>query len=577
MRGFGNIHKRLILVLLCGWVSALILAQTPYDSAYRDVAAQITEQVRLFTDRSIYAVDETIHFMAAYRVSGPVEENGWSSVLYVELITSGGQPVVQAKFPLSAGRAEGTLAIPEEALTGDYYLKSYTRWMRNQGPGSFHYTALKIINPYRSEVVMNPEAEGPESPARPAYYRKDLVACSVVPGPVQGGGEVRLLLDQTSALSGSTLRGCVTVIPEGALDPAGVSMLLPVAESDTFRVRFLPDMGSGVSISGTVVGPDQKPVPYTTLHISVLGEKPDYFATMSDEQGRFILSFPENLGEKREFFIAPEKDEVEGLEVRIDEEFDSRSVQLPGHAFRLNADEAEIARKTAMNMQLSRVFRHTDNATPKPGPDSVRREPVPFYGTRVNRLLIDDYIMLPNLKEIFINLVPEIQFYKKRGETRIRFLSDNNSIGVFSPLIMMDHVSVFDHQALLDLSPEKIERIDLINEIYLKGNVAFGGVLAIYSRKGDMAGIDLPNGSYFFDYQSFHPDDPVMLPATDQEGRIPDTRNTFFWQGDLALEPGIRKEITFPAPSHPGRYMVQVRGMLPGGELFSASTVFEVE
>jgi hypothetical protein len=558
-------------------VSTLILAQTPYDSAYEDVAAQIREQVHVFTDRSIYAVDETIHFVAAYRVSGPVEENGWSSVLYVELITSRGQPVVQAKFPLAAGRAEGTLAIPEEALTGDYYLKSYTRWMRNRGPGSFHYTALKIINPYRSEIVMNPKAEGPESPVQPADIRKDLVACSVVSGRVHGGEEVRLLLDQTSALSGSTLRGCVTVIPEGAVDPAAGSIILPVTERDTFRVRFLPDLGSGVSISGTVVGPDQKPVPYTTLHISVLGEKPDYFATISDEQGRFILSFPENIGEKREFFVAPERDDLGGLVVRIDEEFDSRSLQFPGHAFSLGEDEAEIARKIAMNMQLSRVFRHTGNLSVKPGPDSVRGRPVPFYGTRVNRLLIDDYVMLPNLKEIFINLVPEIQFYKKRGETRIRFLSSNNSIDVFSPLIMMDHVSVFDHQALLDLSPEKIERIDLINEIYLKGSVSFGGVLAIYSRKGDMAGIDLPNGSYFFDYQSFHPDDPVRVPATDQEGRIPDTRNTIFWQENLTLEPGIRKEITFPAPSRPGRYVVQVRGMLPGGELYSASSFFEVE
>jgi hypothetical protein len=521
-------------------------------------------------------VDETIHFVAAYRVSGPVEENGWSSVLYVELITAGGQPVVQAKFPLSAGRAEGTLAIPEETLTGDYYLKGYTRWMRNQGPGSFHYTALKIINPYRSEVVMNPEAAGPESPVHPAYYRKDIIACSVASGPVRGGEEVRLLLEQTSALSSSTLKGCVTVVPVGALDPGGGSVLPAVTGNDTFRVRFLPDLGSGVSISGTVVGPDQKPVPYTTLHISVLGEKPDYFATMSDEQGRFILSFPENMGEKREFFIAPEKDGVGGLVVRIDEEFDSRSVKFPGHAFRLDETEEEIARNIAMNMQLSRAFRHI-NATEQSGPDSLRRKPVPFYGTRVNRLLIDDYIMLPNLKEIFINLVPEIQFYKKRGETRIRFLSDNNSIDVFSPLIMMDHVSVFDHQALLDLSPEKIERIDLINEIYLKGNVSFGGVLAIYSRKGDMAGIDLPIGSYFFDYQSFHHDDPVKVPATDQEGRIPDTRNTLFWQGDLTLEPGIREEITFPAPSRPGRYVVQVRGMLPGGELYSASSLFEVE
>ncbi len=567
----------MLLFLLAGWIGAPIVAQTPFDPVYREEASRIREQVQLFSDRSIYSVDETIHFMAEHRVSGPVGEYPWSRVLYVELITSGGQPVVQAKFPLSGGRAEGTLAIPDETLTGDYYLKSYTRWMRNQGPRSFHYTALKIINPYRSQVVMNPEAEGSGSPVHPASYEEDLIACTVASGPYKGGEEVRLQLGQTSVVNRVPLRGCVTVVPEGALDLSAGSVLPSVTERDTFRVRYLPDLGNGVSISGTVIGPDQLPVTYTTLHISVLGKNPDFFATMTDDEGRFILSFPESMGEKQEFFIAPEQEEGGGLVVRIDEEFDSRSVNFPGNPFRLGEEEEEVARKIVLNMQLSKAFRHVDTEMDNPGADSVVGKPVPFYGTRVNRLLIDDYVMLPNLKEIFINLVPEIQFYRKRGETRIRFLSENNSIGVFPPLIMMDHVSVFDHQALLDLSPEKIDRIDLISEIYLKGNVSFGGVLAIYSRKGDMAGIDLPNGSYFFDYQSFHPGDPVIELETEQDGRIPDTRNTLYWQGDIIVEPGNPKEITFPAPTHPGRYLVLFRGMLEGGELYSASGIFEVE
>jgi hypothetical protein len=343
-------------------------------------------------------------------------------------------------------------------------------------------------------------------------------------------------------------------------------------------VRFLPDRGSGVSISGTVIGPDQLPAPYARLHFSLLGKNPDFFATMSDENGRFVVATTAGSGDRKEFFVTPEQEEGKGLEVRIDQEYDSRPVLFPWELFRLSDNEMELARKIALNMQLSKAFRPEAPPVENTDLQEVAEEKfVPFYGTRVKRLLIDDYVRLPNLEEIFINLVPEVQFYRKQGESRIRIISDNSSIGVYNPLIMIDHISVFDHEALLALSPEKIERIDLINEIYLKGNVAFGGVLAIYSRKGDMAGIDLPKGSYFFDYQSIQSETPATDPLPVQEGRVPDTRNTVFWSSELQMEQGGQLEIPFMAPASAGDYWVLIRGLTPGGEVFSSSASFSVE
>ena len=229
-------------------------------------------------------------------------------------------------------------------------------------------------------------------------------------------------------------------------------------------------------------------------------------------------------------------------------------------------------------MQLSNAFKPESASGEAPAevgiPEGSR---VPFYGTRVNRLLIDDYVRLPNLEEVFINLIPDIQFYRQKGVNRIRILSDNNSIQVYNPLIMIDHISVFDHEALLALSPEKIERVDLINEIYLKGNVTFGGVLAIHSRKGDMAGIDLPQGSYFFDYQSFSPEPVPAEPAPLPGGRVPDSRNTIFWTGSLNPEQEVQEGISFRAPSREGTYVVLIRGVLPDGDAYAASTSFRVE
>jgi hypothetical protein len=97
-----------------------------------------------------------------------------------------------------------------------------------------------------------------------------------------------------------------------------------------------------------------------------------------------------------------------------------------------------------------------------------------------------------------------------------------------------------------------------------------------------MAGIDLPEGSYFFDYHSFYP--PLSLAGPDSgdtepgiSGRIPDTRNTYCWRSDLQLIKDKAMEIPFTAPETPGEYVILVRGLDPGGEVLSATARFRVE
>ncbi len=577
-------HLKLLAILL-GLAGKTLMAQSPFDPEFSLEAARIQESVQLFTDRNLYAVNEDIQFVAEHRVSGALGSSYWSSVLYVELVAPAGIPVAQGKFLLLGGRAHGTIQIPASALTGDYTLKCYTRWMRNQGPASFAYTPLKIINPFRSEVAANGGGDTSPVPASRVPYRGGL-ECATSSPVYLPGDEVKLQLSGTLPAYLEQLQCCLTVVPAGAIDLDGGQFLFSRSQSEQedFRVAYLPDLGNGVAISGTVVDASQEPVTYATLHFSLLGDKPDYFATISDEHGRFIFSTPATEGQM-ELFVTPQRAEETVLEVRIDQEYDTRPVLLPRDKFLLSETEKDLARRTAMNVQLSAAYSKGWSATdsvPAAGPGSSGISNLPFYGTRVKKLLIDDYVRLPNLEEVFINLVPDVQFYKKRGENRIRILSDNASMAIYEPLIMIDHISVFDHEAVLALPPEKIERIDLINEVYLKGNVAFGGVLAIYSKEGDLAGIDLPEGSYFFDYQSFYPKHGSWQVQWERlkkaaSGRIPDTRNTIYWNTDLQLQKGNGLEIPFRAPETPGEYVILVRGVDPEGEVLSATTRFRVD
>lgn len=559
--------------LVCSGMLAPLHGQSPFDPAFNSVAQRIREQLNVFTDRSMYAIGETLNFRADHSVS-PDMDGDWSTVLYVQLVNSSGKGVAQGKYPLRNGVSTGSLHIPSGILTGNYYLKCYTRWMRNAGPATFSYLPLKIINPNRMEVDNGSNGKGKGSNLISHAYHPGEFTCSSDAIRYGRGEEIKLRVDGPLRADMDEFRSCVTVVPAGAVDTVSGQLLLSAAgtEKTDFNLAYLPDMGPGPSLSGSVVTPDHSPSSFTSLHFSMLGKNPDFFGTFTDAYGRFAISTPDLYG-TQEIYVSPESKDDARLEVRIDQDFEASPFQLPSVSFSLSEWERQVATRMSLAMQFSRVY---GTAVSVPGDSSVTGKHA-FYGSRIQSLDLDDFVNLPTLEEVFINLVDNVDVVRKKGERSLRIQSDNSGIGIYPPLILIDHISVFDQQAMLALAPEKIDRIELINEVYLKGSMTFGGLVAIYSKGGDMAGIDLPQGSYFFDFQSFHPGTGHYEAEPSPGDRIPDLRNTIFWLGDLTVRKDVPAELVFTAPTAPGDYVILVRTVAPDGELWSASSMFSVE
>jgi hypothetical protein len=142
---------------------------------------------------------------------------------------------------------------------------------------------------------------------------------------------------------------------------------------------------------------------------------------------------------------------------------------------------------------------------------------------------------------------------------------------------MIDYIPVLDVNRVMNINPEKLKCIDVINEVYIKGDILFGGVINMISRRGDMAGIDLPDGSYFFDYKTFRKPDPDPVLPDFYGNRIPDFRNTFLWIDRFNLHTSKQESFRFDTPSLPGNYAIIVRGISPGGKIYAGTVTFEVK
>lgn len=105
------------------------------------------EKVVLICDRNFYLTGEDIIFSASVFIDNQ-QDKALSKILYLEIFKDD-LSYAKAKYKLINGRTQGSINIPEGLLSGNYYLRAYTMYMRNQAPETFFNTQLTIINPER--------------------------------------------------------------------------------------------------------------------------------------------------------------------------------------------------------------------------------------------------------------------------------------------------------------------------------------------------------------------------------------------------------------------------------------------
>jgi hypothetical protein len=141
---------RLLLILIL--ISPLAGAQPAQQSATQLQQYAIEypqEKLFIHTDKNFWVAGETSWFKI-YLVSGQSHQPiNTSKVAYVELVGSENQILLQTKIELSNGFGKGQINIPASVSSGNYYLRAYTRWMKNYSADFFFHQPITIVNTFR--------------------------------------------------------------------------------------------------------------------------------------------------------------------------------------------------------------------------------------------------------------------------------------------------------------------------------------------------------------------------------------------------------------------------------------------
>jgi hypothetical protein len=323
------------------------------------------------------------------------------------------------------------------------------------------------------------------------------------------------------------------------------------------NVEYLPEM-RGITISGKIIDKTSNaPKKNLLVNISEPSNGEFFSVYQTRDKGRFIFSLPDLFG-KYDFFIQSEESDTGLSAFFIDNGLCNRPVLLPYVAFSLNEDEKHLIRDMVVNMQLNEKFlSHPDTAI---NLQINRHQPVAFYGNKTNTYYTKKYIELPNIEEFFVEIITEAFVVNNKGKTLLKN-SGNTGLSNYPPLIFLDNIQVNNDDRLLKLPLNRIERVEAIESGYMVGNMKYSGLLSIYSKNKDFAGIDLNKNSMFFAFDLFSDENSGFTFGENSfDPRIPDRRNLLYWNPDIQLSVSQKTTISFYTSDNKGDYIVYIIG-----------------
>ncbi|MCO5950642.1 TonB-dependent receptor [Mucilaginibacter flavidus] len=117
------------------------------------LATHLTEKVYLQFDKPYYATGDTVYFKAYVTFGERHQLSTLSGVLHVDLINTNNKIDQSIKLQLVNGLAWGDFLLPDSLPKGNYRIRAYTQWMRNEADASFFEQVVSVGSTEKEKIA----------------------------------------------------------------------------------------------------------------------------------------------------------------------------------------------------------------------------------------------------------------------------------------------------------------------------------------------------------------------------------------------------------------------------------------
>ena len=593
-----------VLLVLLNWICWLnaspqdLLTELPENNKknYR-------EELYIQTDRDLYIIGEQV-WLKIYKFNALNQKpNNLSKVVYIELINSAGFPVEQIKISIREKSQSASFSLSDTLGSGNYLIRAYTNWMKNFDQKNFAFKNISVINPFQPPGKIKILKEG-SSTDTPLYYPEgESIIFSVEPDKANYGSrekvkvevkardskgnpiETDLSVSVTKSFLVNETRTSIdnrqrylsslnTGVQSDKDDVNSDKLLLYSSNSPDFmkstdfakmHPQYLPEL-EGKIISGTLTNSStEEPGKNKDVVFSLVGKvaKCQFYKTNDSGVFHFVI----NETGLQEIVIQALKSGSGNYFVEIEPEFINSSNHILPGPYHLDTSKLEKLNKSIISMQIENIYqayRQNDQIA------SIKNNSVNFYGDPENSVQISDFINLTTVREVIKEIVPHVYTRKKDGKFMFLLLSNISGQSFENdPFIIVDGIPFNDVDQILNMSSAELERIDVIDLKYFIDGQVFDGIINFVTKKGNLVALDFDYSIFRQAYTGFNRkmefNSPNYRLDSLKSSRIPDFRNTLYWNPDLHKQKEGTLSFEFYTSDEPGSYTILIEGISPDG------------
>jgi hypothetical protein len=585
------------LILLGFLVSQQLYSQQRSDKPVETDIRNFKEEVFVRTDRDIYISGEQV-WLKVYTLNGLTGTPcNLSKVVLLELLDKNNFPLRQLKVKTESSSGSSGFVLPENISSGNYIIRAYTNWMKNFSTDQFFYKTISVINPFESidhlklpGGIANSDSAISITVDQSKSIISDLVS---KPGAVRSYiGDSKKQINYTITLEKPQYSSREKVKMEiSATDMAGnpleTDLSVSVAKSAVINSTGLTSFycfntndgpvrregGSeylaeleGHLISGSLrLKATDEPLKNTDLSLSFVGRTARCQFGKTDEKGEFNFVVKESG--LNEIVIQPLSPDISGYYVELNQPFSSTFSKVTPGKFYIDSSKLDEINKVIVGKQINNIYEPFRQKMPDDGKNVIPD----FYGKPENSIRMADYIELTSLREVVKEILPNVYTLKQNGKHDFKLINKFRGQPFENkPLILVDGVPIYDYEKVLSINSKEIEKADIINTRYFISENIFDGIVSFVTKKGNLSVLEFDNSIFRQIYEGCQIQNNFYSPdystSVMKESRIPDYRNTLFWNPDLQTRKDGKTEISFFTSDESSDYIIVVEGITSDGK-----------
>jgi len=333
-------------------------------------------------------------------------------------------------------------------------------------------------------------------------------------------------------------------------------------------------------LSGKLIAADRKTVGTDKfVLLSVPGKTPVFQYAMTDSNGNF--NFKIHIDEKvHDLILQPDvmaNNQYVNIETPFSDQY-SKSEPSVKTTVQLTPDYIP---SWSVNLQVRKLFGSSsvgELLTPSVSVPVMKR----FYGKPDLEVSMKDYIALPVMEEVFFELLAGVSLKNRKSGYGISIIDpDYSKPYATSPGLFIDGIVIKDAGLIANLNPELVEKIDVVRDKYFVGEYEFFGLVNIITKSGDFSNITLPEYVIRIPYRVIDPVNAFISPdystSEMKRSRIPDFRNTLYWNPSLKPDSTGVARVDFWTGDFVSDFEVNIQGISTDGKPVSIKKTIHVK